>query len=107
METFGDLRYNYRNNIKRLACQLLVCFTVLLFICITWIINNTKLLTFIQYQDDEVVVAIGDGQVLGGSIPIAKMKFLQAWIELHRDELIADWQLAVNGESVYKIDPLR
>ena len=35
------------------------------------------------------------------------MKLLQAWIELHRDELIADWQLAVNGESVYKIDPLR
>jgi hypothetical protein len=61
----------------------------------------------VQYQDDEVVVAIGDGQVLGGSIPIAKMKLLQAWIELHRDELIADWQLAVNGESVYKIDPLR
>jgi hypothetical protein len=54
-----------------------------------------------------VVVAIGDGQVLGGSIPIAKMKLLQEWIELHRDELIADWQLAVNGESVYKIDPLR
>jgi hypothetical protein len=61
----------------------------------------------VQYQDDEVVVAIGDGHVLGGSIPIAKMKLLQAWIELHRDELIADWQLAVNGESVYKIDPLR
>lgn len=61
----------------------------------------------VQYQDDEVIVAISDGQVLGGSIPISKMKLLQAWIELHRDELIADWQLAVSGESVYKIDPLR
>lgn len=35
------------------------------------------------------------------------MKLLQAWIELHRDELIADWQLAVNGENIYKIEPLR
>jgi len=61
----------------------------------------------VQYQDDEVVVAIGDGQVLGGSIPISKMKLLQAWMELHRDELIADWQLAVSGENVYKIEPLR
>ncbi len=61
----------------------------------------------VQYQDDEVIVAIEDGQVLGGSIPIPKMKLLQAWIELHRDELIADWQLAVKGESIYKIEPLR
>jgi len=29
-----------------------------------------------------------------------------AWIELHRDELLADWELAVNGEMPYKIDPL-
>ena len=61
----------------------------------------------VQYQDNEVIVAIEDGQVLGGSIPITKMKLLQAWIELHRDELIADWQLAVSGESIYKIEPLR
>jgi len=26
--------------------------------------------------------------------------------ELHRDELMADWELAVSGESPYKIDPL-
>ena len=61
----------------------------------------------VQYQDDEVIVAIEDGRILGGSIPISKMKLLQAWIELHRDELIADWQLAVKGESIYKIEPLR
>ncbi len=35
------------------------------------------------------------------------MKLLQAWIELHRDELVADWELAVSGQQPYKIDPLR
>jgi len=45
--------------------------------------------------------------VLDGSIPNVKMKLLQAWIELHKDELMADWQLAVSGEQPYKIDPLR
>jgi len=29
-----------------------------------------------------------------------------AWIELHRDELQADWELAVVGENPYKINPL-
>ncbi|MFA4911335.1 MAG: DUF4160 domain-containing protein [Desulfobacteria bacterium] len=34
------------------------------------------------------------------------MRLVQAWIELHRDELIADWELATSGETPYKIDPL-
>lgn len=61
----------------------------------------------VKYQDDEVIVAIDGGDILDGKIPIPKMKLLQAWIELHRDELLADWELAVEGESVYKIEPLR
>jgi hypothetical protein len=35
------------------------------------------------------------------------MKLLQAWMEIYRDELIADWELAVSGEQPYKIEPLR
>lgn len=61
----------------------------------------------VKYQDDEVVVAIPEGEVLEGSIPVSKMKLLQAWIELHKDELVADWELAVSGQQPYKIDPLR
>lgn len=60
-----------------------------------------------KYQEHEVVVSIPDGEVLDGSIPISKMKLLQAWIELHKDELIADWELAVSGQHPYKIEPLR
>jgi shikimate kinase len=61
----------------------------------------------VKYQDDEVIVHIPDGTVLEGSIPQSKMKLLQAWIELHREELLADWALAVSGEQPYKIEPLR
>lgn len=61
----------------------------------------------VKYQDDEVIVVIPDGDVLDGSIPKAKMKLLLAWMEIHRDELMADWQLAVAGEHPYKIEPLR
>ena len=61
----------------------------------------------VKYQDDEVVVSIPDGNVLEGSIPGSKMKLLQAWIELHKDELMADWELTVTGQQPYKIEPLR
>lgn len=60
-----------------------------------------------KYQGHQIVVSIPDGEVLTGSIPNAKQKLLQAWIELHKDELMADWELAVSGEQPYKIDPLR
>jgi hypothetical protein len=35
------------------------------------------------------------------------MKLVQAWIELHRDDLMADWHLASTGQTPFKIDPLR
>lgn len=61
----------------------------------------------VRYQNDEVIVSIPDGGILEGGIPASKMKLLQAWIELHKDELVADWELAVTGENPYKIEPLR
>jgi hypothetical protein len=35
------------------------------------------------------------------------MKLVQAWVEIHRDELMADWELAASGQEVFKIDPLK
>lgn len=61
----------------------------------------------VKYQQHEVIVSIPDGEVLEGEIPASKMKLLLAWIELHKDELVADWELAVTGELPYKIEPLR
>lgn len=61
----------------------------------------------VKYQEHEAVVSIPDGDLLDGGIPRPKMKLLQAWIELHKDELVADWELAVSGQHPYKIEPLR
>ena len=35
------------------------------------------------------------------------MKLVQAWIEINKEDLMADWDLAINGENVFKIDPLK
>lgn len=32
---------------------------------------------------------------------------IEAWIEIHQEDLMADWTLAINGETIFKIDPLR
>jgi hypothetical protein len=60
-----------------------------------------------EYAEYEASIAIEDGTVLSGSLPNTKLKLVQAWIEIHREDLLANWKLAVNGESVFKIDPLR
>jgi len=60
-----------------------------------------------QYGEEEAVILIPEGNVIEGSLRTAKLKLVQAWIEIHRDELMADWQLAVNGQAVFKIEPLK
>lgn len=59
-----------------------------------------------KYAEFESAINIDDGEILSGELPRKQLRLVQAWIELHRDELIADWQLAVNGENPYKIAPL-
>ena len=52
-------------------------------------------------------ITIESGEVLAGSLPKSKMKLVQAWIEIHKEDLLANWKLAVAGETVFKIDPLK
>ena len=59
-----------------------------------------------RYAEFEASVRIDDAEILAGELPKKQLRLVQAWIELHRDELMADWELAVSGETPYKIDPL-
>lgn len=61
----------------------------------------------VYYQANSAVIEIPTGDVLDGSLPKAKQKLVAAWIEIHQEDLMANWQLAVNGDTVYKIDPLK
>ncbi len=60
-----------------------------------------------RYQDEEAVISIPDGEVLEGSLPPGKLKMVLAWVEIHRDDLMADWELAVIGQQPFRIEPLR
>ena len=60
-----------------------------------------------KYQGQDASVSIVNGEILAGDIPLSKLRLVQAWIEIHRDALMADWELAVNGQPPFAIEPLR
>jgi hypothetical protein len=61
----------------------------------------------VRYSGSSASVAIEDGRILAGVIPNRQLKLVQAWIEIHQEELFADWELAVTGEEPFRIEPLR
>jgi hypothetical protein len=61
----------------------------------------------VSYQGREAVIAIPSGDLLDGDIKQNKLRLVQAWIEIHKDDLMADWELASKGEAIFKIEPLR
>jgi hypothetical protein len=61
----------------------------------------------VYYQNLSAVINIIDGNLMGGDLPVKQMKLVSAWIEIHREELLADWNLCQNGEKPYSIEPLK
>ncbi len=60
-----------------------------------------------NYADHDAVISIPEGDILAGEIPGNKLKLIRAWIEIHKEDLMADWKLAIEGYQLHKIDPLR
>ena len=60
-----------------------------------------------KYQGLNASLSILDGTLLVGNSPDGKERLVQARIEFHRDALMADKELAVNGQPLFPIEPLR
>jgi hypothetical protein len=61
----------------------------------------------VEYAEESAVLAIPSGEVLKGSIRSSRLRLVQAWIEIHQEELMANWKLAVSGQKVFRIEPLK
>ena len=59
----------------------------------------------VYYGEYEASVGI-DGEILSGSLPVKKLKLLQAWLILREDELYNAWNNAVKGIPFNDIKPL-
>ncbi len=61
----------------------------------------------VYYQDSSAVIEIINGDTIQGTIPPKQLRLVLAWIEIHKDELMADWKLCQNGEKPFAIEPLK
>jgi hypothetical protein len=59
------------------------------------------------YQEFRGVFSLRTCEMTDGNLPSRQVRLVEAWMELHREELLADWRLASRGEAPFKIDPLR
>jgi hypothetical protein len=58
-----------------------------------------------EYGEHEITVEIETGEV-NGHFPRRALGAVLEWTELHRNELMADWQLAREEQALNRIEPL-
>lgn len=59
------------------------------------------------YQEHKATVNIKTCEMDTGSLPAKQVKLVLAWAAIHQDELLADWELATNGNLPFNIEPLK
>ncbi|MDR1145847.1 MAG: DUF4160 domain-containing protein [Verrucomicrobiales bacterium] len=59
------------------------------------------------YQGEEAVMAIENGDVLAGGMNARKLRMVQTWVDMRREDLLTDWELAKTGKEPVNIEPLR
>ena len=60
----------------------------------------------IEYQEYEAVIDIESGTVKG-EMPRRALKLVYEWLDLHKNELLENWELAQQRKSLNKIEPLK
>ncbi|MGH9875797.1 MAG: DUF4160 domain-containing protein [Pyrinomonadaceae bacterium] len=62
---------------------------------------------FHAYYGNEVAIyTVSPIELVAGSLPRRQQRLVEAWAELHEDELLADWQLLQSGRVPLPIAPL-
>ena len=61
----------------------------------------------VQYNEFDAVYAIRNIQVLEGNLPPKQHKLVVAWMEIHKEELKALWEVSQNDGEIFKIAPLK
>ncbi|MEP7170969.1 MAG: DUF4160 domain-containing protein [Bacteroidota bacterium] len=61
----------------------------------------------VYYNDRTAVIKISNCEITRGKLPAKQKRLIAAWIEIHRDELLANWKLCQQGKKPFKIEPLK
>jgi hypothetical protein len=60
----------------------------------------------VVYGDFKAAININD-EIVEGFMPKRALKLVFEWMELHKIELLANWELTKNGDLPNKIEPLQ
>ena len=60
-----------------------------------------------HYQDEVGIFGVEPVELLAGTFPRRQRRLVEAWAELHQDELRQDWARLQAGKKPTPIDPLR
>jgi len=58
-----------------------------------------------KYGDYEITVDINEG-IINGHFPRRALGHVMEWYQLHKDELLENWELSREGKPLKKIPPL-
>ena len=59
------------------------------------------------YAEFEAFYSIETGEIFHGDMPRTQHRLIQAWVELHREELEKNWEILVGQKTeFFKIKPL-
>ena len=60
-----------------------------------------------SYQGLDAIVDLRTCEIIKSNLSKKHNKLIEAWAELHHDELVANWELVMNGETPQHIDGLK
>lgn len=59
------------------------------------------------YQDEVGIFSVDPVEIIAGSLPRRQQRLVEAWAELHQNELLADWETLQQGRIPRPIEPLK
>jgi len=60
----------------------------------------------VKYNEYRAIISIVELKVLEGLLPARILGLVIEWADLHKDELINNWEMVKNTGKFIKIDPL-
>ncbi len=60
-----------------------------------------------EYQQFKALVSIEEAAIIKGLLPAKQLKLVLAWCEIHKEELMKNWNSARGNGKISKIDPLK
>ena len=59
------------------------------------------------YGNYEAIFTLDGGEIITGEFPPKQTALVKAWVLLHEEDLKANWQLVLDGEEPFRIEPLK